>query len=504
VVLLFDDFSLDPRRCELRRGGNLIAVEPQVFDVIVYLIENRDRVVSRDDLIAAVWKGRIVSESTLASRINTARQALADSGEAQRLIRTIPRKGFRFVGEVVEADAAPDTRARPGGRGYPQQGISAQPPDRGSETELSALIGDIYDAALDPSLWSNVLARTSKYAGAAAASLASWGLTSKVAKIQYTFGITQEAERAYEETYSKLDPRHTGIFFFGVGEVVSSSDIVPYEEMLESRLVKEYAAPLGWIDLATALLEKSATALTALNLLRGEQHGRVDDAMLHRVRLLVPHFRRAVLIGRTIELKRVEVDSLADTLDMLADGLFLVDPAGRLMHANARGHAILAEEGILRAAGGRLVASDPDAQQALRGAFSAAEGGDDVLGTQAIAVPLLADGQRHVAHVLPLTSGARRKAGASHAAAAAVFVRKAEADTPAAPEVIAKRYALTPSELRTLLTVVESGGVPNIGEALGIPEARANTHLRRVFEKTRTHEQAELVKLVASFAAPGR
>jgi DNA-binding winged helix-turn-helix (wHTH) protein len=99
MLFLFEDFTLDVSRRELRRGSGPVAVEPQVFDLLVYLIENRDRVVSRDDLIASVWGGRIVSESTLASRINAARQALGDSGEAQRLIKTIQRKGIRFVGE---------------------------------------------------------------------------------------------------------------------------------------------------------------------------------------------------------------------------------------------------------------------------------------------------------------------------------------------------------------------------------------------------------------------
>ena len=82
-----------------------VALEPQVFDLLVHLIRNRDRVVSKDDLLGAVWGGRIVSESTLTSRINAARKAVGDSGEAQRLIRTLPRKGIRFVGEVT--DAAP-------------------------------------------------------------------------------------------------------------------------------------------------------------------------------------------------------------------------------------------------------------------------------------------------------------------------------------------------------------------------------------------------------------
>lgn len=94
---LFSDHTLDTDRRELRRGSELIAVEPQVFDLLVYLVQNRDRVVSRDDLIASVWGGRIVSDSTLTSRINAARKAVRDSGEEQRVIRTIARKGIRLV-----------------------------------------------------------------------------------------------------------------------------------------------------------------------------------------------------------------------------------------------------------------------------------------------------------------------------------------------------------------------------------------------------------------------
>ncbi|WP_316227900.1 MULTISPECIES: winged helix-turn-helix domain-containing tetratricopeptide repeat protein [unclassified Bradyrhizobium] len=102
----FKDFALDPERRELRHDDALVAMEPQVFDLLEFLIRNRDRVVSRDDLLAAVWGGRIVSEATLSSRISAARAAIGDDGEAQRLIRTIPRKGFRFVGEVREPAAA--------------------------------------------------------------------------------------------------------------------------------------------------------------------------------------------------------------------------------------------------------------------------------------------------------------------------------------------------------------------------------------------------------------
>ena len=99
---LFDNCSLDVERRELRRAGAVIAVEPQVFDLLVHLIRNRGRVVSKADLLEYVWQGRIVSDSALANRINAARTAVGDSGESQRIIRTLPRKGFRFVGEVAE------------------------------------------------------------------------------------------------------------------------------------------------------------------------------------------------------------------------------------------------------------------------------------------------------------------------------------------------------------------------------------------------------------------
>jgi TolB-like protein len=100
LLYLFEDYALDTGRRELRRGERLLSVEPKVFDLLVHLIENRERVISKDDLISAVWGGRIVSDSTLTSCINAARVAIGDSGEAQHLIRTLPRKGVRFVGLV--------------------------------------------------------------------------------------------------------------------------------------------------------------------------------------------------------------------------------------------------------------------------------------------------------------------------------------------------------------------------------------------------------------------
>jgi len=100
---LFEDYTLDTERRELHRGADAVSITPQVFDLLDYLIRNRERVVSKDDLISAVWNGRIVSDAALTTRLNAARHAIGDSGNEQRLIKTLPRKGFRFVGTVREA-----------------------------------------------------------------------------------------------------------------------------------------------------------------------------------------------------------------------------------------------------------------------------------------------------------------------------------------------------------------------------------------------------------------
>jgi TolB-like protein len=103
---LFEDFALDADKRELCRGADAVSVTPQAFDVLLYLIRNRERVVSKDDLISAIWGGRIVSDAALATRLNAARAAIGDAGDQQRLIKTLQKKGFRFVGNVQEIDIA--------------------------------------------------------------------------------------------------------------------------------------------------------------------------------------------------------------------------------------------------------------------------------------------------------------------------------------------------------------------------------------------------------------
>jgi TolB-like protein len=175
----FDDYVLDKERRELTRGSKAIAVGPQVFDLLLYLLQNREHVVSKDDLLNGVWGGRVVSESTLTSHINAARKAVGDSGREQRLIRTVARKGFRFVGDVGEMRAPDDVghlKTEPGESSKePVQGLTL--PDRPSIAALpfvnlsgdpaqdyfgDGVVEDII-AALSRSRWLFVIARNSSF-----------------------------------------------------------------------------------------------------------------------------------------------------------------------------------------------------------------------------------------------------------------------------------------------------------------------------------------------------
>ncbi|XIA63601.1 helix-turn-helix transcriptional regulator [Bradyrhizobium sp. TZ2] len=281
------------------------------------------------------------------------------------------------------------------------------------------------------------------------------------------------------------------------------TDILPYDEFLDSRFYKEWVKPQGWVDTVTSVLDKSTTGYGVFSVFRHELDGRSDENAHRRMKLLVPHVRRAILIGQTIQLDRAAAATLADTFDSLAAGLFLFDVKGRLVRANLNGHIILSEGTMLRAAAGRLVATNPSANDTIQTALVCAKMGGANFAADVVALPLTGtDGQHYVAHILPLTSRTRQKTGAGHAATTAMFVCKAQVETPAVPEIIAKLYRLTPSELRVLLALFDAGGVSEIADVLGISEATTRTHLHRVFAKTGTKRQADLVKLVAGFAGP--
>jgi DNA-binding CsgD family transcriptional regulator len=374
------------------------------------------------------------------------------------------------------------------------------------ETErLSQVIGAIYDAAIDPGLWQEVVADVADFVPGAFVNLFWQDATRNAAQAFFTHGIEERFLRLYLETYVHINPMFPATLFFEEEQIVTQGEVVPEDEFVRTRFYKEWIEPQGLVDSMATVLEKTATAVTGLAVGRAGRHGRVDDESRCRLSLLVPHIRRAVTIGRIVEHHKVEAASFADTLDGLSSALFLVDAGGRVRHANASGETMLRAAAVVHAPSAKLAATDPHGEESLREAICAAALGDGAMKRAGASLTLAGrDGESYVVNVLPLMGGARRQAGANYSAVAAVFVRKAELELPHPVEALAKHYRLTAAEVRVLLATVEGGGVAEVSSTLGISEATVKTHLQRLFSKTGATRQAELVKLVAGFMSPLR
>jgi DNA-binding CsgD family transcriptional regulator len=373
------------------------------------------------------------------------------------------------------------------------------------ETELlSSLIGDIYDTTLDRSRWPATLKKIAAFVRGASAAVFWDDAAGGGGDVYFEDGgIDPNYRNLYFEKFVNCNPITTPRFFAQTEVPVATGDLVPYDEFLTTRFYREWAQPQGLVDFASITLEKSVTKSAMFGVFRHERHGLVDEEMRRRMLLLGPHIRRAVLIAKVFNVKEAEAAMFSQSLDGLRAAIFFVDANGRIVHANAAGHFLINEADVLRAAAGKLMVCELETDASLKEAFLAASRGDAAIGRAGIGLPLIGKkGERHVAHVLPLTSGARQKARPSHAASAAVFVHKSAVEAPSPPEVIAKAYKLTMAELRVLLAITEVGGVPEVAEVLGIAATTVRTHLGNVFAKTGTKRQADLVKLVAGFSNP--
>lgn len=246
------------------------------------------------------------------------------------------------------------------------------------------------------------------------------------------------------------------------------------------------------------LLERSAATASARAAWHDHQPANGDDGARQRLSLLAPHLRRAIAIRKLLDRHKAQTAALADTLDGLAAATFLVDEAARIVHANARGEALLAQATVLHAGSGALQAVDRKADKSLKDALAAAAAGET-----GIALPLpTADDGEWSTHVLPLGAGGRRGAGSRRPATIAVFARKAELDLRSSVETLARVHRLTQAEARVLLAFMEAGGLPEVAAKLGISEPTVRTHMQRIFGKIGVKRQVDLVRLVVSYSTP--
>jgi hypothetical protein len=249
--------------------------------------------------------------------------------------------------------------------------------------ELSQVIGDVYDASLDPGLWPSAIESICGYVGAASASLHSQDSISRAIDALFWWGRESSAPHYFDlylQKYGKINPIFPGVVFFDVEMPVAVPDVLSCEEFVRTRFFREWLAPQSLMDGLFSNLEKGTTSCALFTAMRHAKQGQVDDRMRRRFELITPHVRRAMLIGKVIDLHRVEAAALADSLDELASGLLIVDSSGRIIHANASAHRLIAEANVLRATNGRIGALDPEGNRNLLDIFAAAQAGDAAVG----------------------------------------------------------------------------------------------------------------------------
>jgi DNA-binding CsgD family transcriptional regulator len=365
--------------------------------------------------------------------------------------------------------------------------------------EFSSLIDKIYNAAVNPTLWTDVIEQMTQFLGGVAATMVMGYPNNLDKQITYSFGCDAIYKRLCDRKHrSGPDLWRPLSSNFEVGEIFNTAD-ARQTTLKGNSLSPEFLELQAAGDNFVCVLERSPDTFAAFGLLSREKDRR-RDTILRRMRLTMPHLRRALLIGKAIQLSDAETAAFTDILEALRAGVFLLDARQRLVHVNESGRRMLAEGVLFKTARGKLTAEDPEGARILEKAVEMAASAAKTAAVRTSAVLLKTrSNRRYIAYLSPITSDA---AGTRNGAVAALFVRKADGEISSSCEIVAKHYNLTPTEKRVLHAMAEAGSVPEIACTLGVARSTVKTHLHRVFAKTHTQRQADLIKLLAAFSNP--
>jgi DNA-binding CsgD family transcriptional regulator/PAS domain-containing protein len=359
--------------------------------------------------------------------------------------------------------------------------------------DLSKVIAGVYDAAISPDMWPRVLDDCREFVGGTSAAIFAKDVTGSRRQLFHVDGrLDPEQTEVYFKRLAPMDPSNTVQVYAEIEQGIITSQRLDPDDFAQSRFAAEWAIPQGIIDVGFATLERRGDWAALFGVFRHERDGFGDDVMAQRLSLLAPHVRRAIKIAGILGHTSRETTTLREMIDGLATAVIVIDDDGRLLQANSSAQALLGQRNM-NAVGASFVDLDRSAMRQL--ASMPRSTGSTFIETTT--------GKRIVAHVLPLTSGSESfmSAGGSEPVAA-IFLQPAEFELPSIPECLARAFHLTPAELRVALATLRHDKVADVAENLGISEATVKTHLSRVFSKTDTKRQADIVKLVAAFKTP--
>jgi len=369
---------------------------------------------------------------------------------------------------------------------------------------LSDIIGSVYDCVLEPQEWSRTLPLISAFGESAASSIVVQGRLSGSGSRVFEDGAHQSYLRLYfEKLAASRMPTMKQVPFDQVGEVATMTMLAGERETLNSDFYLKWVRPLGFRDVIGVLVLKSGKRVAWFSVARSDVQSRFDEGDLRQMEMLSPHICRALLISDALDLQSIVSTRLAETVDHLSTGIVLTEDSGRIAYMNGSAAAILKDGDALKSRDGRLLATRPQARDALSRALEASVAGKapPASGQYAVALPN-EEGSGLIANVLPLQWREGRNPLASLPGAAAVIIQNPAEGAAPPMEAIALLYGLTTAERNVLEHVADSHSPQETADHLGVSVNTVKTHLQKIFAKTNTSRQADLVRLIARSTAP--
>jgi DNA-binding CsgD family transcriptional regulator/PAS domain-containing protein len=357
--------------------------------------------------------------------------------------------------------------------------------------DFDAIVSALYECVLDPAGWPRVLERIRDAVDGAAVWIAVHYPHQVRSVYELEVGTDPEQQRRLRENYVPFSPFMGVVHHVEPGDIVSVGDVIDYREFTEGRFHKEWSAPQGWSDFIMAVLTKEASRFTWLGVCLRE---RATTEQKRKVAAFRPHVERALRISELLESRTAQAADLAAAMEGLATGVILVsedltvrgiNPAAeRLM----QGRGFSCHEGILRV---------PKSESGAELLAAVAACSHDKLDRAGASVLFSDDegGLSLLAHILPLV---RPRANTAREAVAAIFLTNPAAPVQTPVEAFVRRFALTPSETRVLLAIMDGKNPRAIAAAQGVAMPTIRTHLHRLYDKTGTKGQADIVRLMSS------
>jgi DNA-binding CsgD family transcriptional regulator len=365
--------------------------------------------------------------------------------------------------------------------------------------EFSVVVEAIYDASIEPTKWLLALEKIASITGTDGCSIHFTDTGDPGAFGPFSYGLPEKFVYDIFSQYQKVWTSRPRLLDWDVGNAVHLPEVLPLEDYRKGHFYQKLAKPQGYFDFIGMIAFRNGTHLVKTVNARNESHGSFSADDVAMFRLLAPHISKAAAISDALEMQRIYSATLEQALDRLRTAVYLTAEDGRVVYMNPVAQGQHSQNKGLQIVDGRLDASDRDAsaQLAMMLAGTASSHINYTDGVQAIALKGSRT-SRLIANVLPLRQG-RLVLGEERHATAAVFVQDPTDVMPLPGNEFGKLYGLTPAELRVALTIARGHAVQEASELLNVSADTVKTHLQRVFSKTATKRQSDLVSLIARF-----